>query len=166
MACSLSHAYISSILYFRTVCNHLPAYIVKIQNKVHSLKGWVYIICILNLFRINNCHLAFDIISLLGRILRWPRSVTAISICSRPFQFYSREFQFTYGNFNFSSNKLKVHCRLYPIRQHERLSIKLRKLQQAKSSWRNIARNVNLAQPSTSAHSAPRIDIVQNNDVR
>ena len=116
--------------------------------------------------------MAFDIISLLGRILRWPKSVTAISIysvisiCSRQFQFYSRQFQFTYGNFNFSSNKLQVHCRLYPIRQHERLSIKLlRKFQQAKSSRKNTARNVNLSQPSTSAHSAPRINNVQNNDV-
>ena len=106
-------------------------------------------------------------------ILWWPKSVTAISICSRQFQFvhgnfnlltaisicsrqfqfYSRQFQFTHGNFNFSSNKPQLHCRLYPIRQHKRLSIKLRKLQQAKSSRKNTARNnVNLAQSSTSAH--------------
>ena len=111
--------------------------------------------------------------------------LAAISICSRQFQFtrgnfslftaisilltavaiYSRQLQFTHGNFNFSSNKPQVHCRLYPIRQHERLSIKLRKLQQAKSSRKNTARNVNLAQPSTSAHSAPRINNVQNSDV-
>ena len=32
--------------------------------------------------------------------LRWPKSVTAISICSRQFQFYSRQFQFVHGNFN------------------------------------------------------------------
>ena len=83
----------------------------------------------------------------------------------RQFQFYSRQLQFTNNNFNFSSNKPQVHCRLYPIRQHERLSIKLRKLQQAKSSRKNTARNVNLAQSSTSAHSAPRINNVQNSDV-
>ena len=70
-----------------------------------------------------------------------------------------------YSNFNFSSNKPQVHCRLYPIRQHERLSIKLRKLEQAKSSRKNTARNVNLAQPSASAQSAPRINNVQNSDV-
>ena len=91
--------------------------------------------------------------------------LAAISICSRQFQFYSRQLQFTNNNFNFSCNKPQVHCRLYPIRQHERLSIKLRKLQQARSSRKNNARNVNLAQPSTSAHSAPRINNVQNSDV-
>ena len=91
--------------------------------------------------------------------------LTAISICSRQFQFYSRQLQFTHGNFNFSSNKPQVHCRFYSIRQHERLSIKLRKLQQAKPSRKNTVRNVNLAQPSTSAHSAPRINNVQNSDV-
>ena len=91
--------------------------------------------------------------------------VTAISIGSRQFQFYSRQLQFTHSNFNFSSNRPQVHCRLYPIRQHERLSFKLRKLQQAKSSRKNTARNVNLAQPFTSAHSAPRINNVQNSDV-
>ena len=91
--------------------------------------------------------------------------LAAISIGLRQFQFYSRQSQFTHGNFNFSSNKPQVHCRLYPIRQHERLSIKLRKLQQAKSSRKNTARNVNLAQPSASAQSAPRINNVQNSDV-
>ena len=41
-------------------------------------------------------------------------------------------------------------------RRTERLSIKLGKLQQTKSSRKDTARNVNLAQPSTSVHSAPR----------
>jgi len=82
----------------------------------------------------------------------------------------SRQFQFVHGNFNLLTAISKVHCRLYPIRQHEsRLSIKLRKLQQAKSSRKNTARNnVNLAQSSTSAHSAPRITCCNNvhyNDV-
>ena len=44
-------------------------------------------------------------------------------------------------------------------RRTERLSIKLRKLQQAKSSRKNTVRNVNLAQPPT------RINSVQNSDV-
>ena len=50
-------------------------------------------------------------------------------------------------------------------RRTQRLSIKLRKLKQTKSSRKDTARNVNLAQPSTSAHSAPRINNVQNSDV-
>ena len=50
-------------------------------------------------------------------------------------------------------------------RRTERLSIKLRKLQPTKSSRKDTARNVNLAQPSTSTHSAPRINNVQNSDV-
>ena len=100
-------------------------------------------------------------------VLRWPKSVTAISICSRQFQFVYGNFNFTRGNFNFSSNKPQLHCKLYPIREHEsRLSIKLRKLQQAKSSRKNTARNnVNLAQSSTSTHSALRINNVHYNDV-
>ena len=53
----------------------------------------------------------------------------------------------------------------YHQRRTERLSIKLRKLQQTESSRKDTARNVNLAQPSTSAHSAPRINNVQNSDV-
>ena len=53
-------------------------------------------------------------IKLLWSILRWPKSVTAISICSRQFQFThgnfnlltaistcSRQFHFPHGNFNF-----------------------------------------------------------------
>ena len=66
------------------------------------------------------------------RILRRPKTVTAISICSRQFQFYLRQFQFVHGNFNlltaisiysvgnfnFSSNKPQVRCRLFLIRQH------------------------------------------------
>ena len=32
--------------------------------------------------------------------LRWPKSVTAISICSRQFQFAHGSFNFTHGNFN------------------------------------------------------------------
>ena len=111
----------------------------------------------------------FTAISICSRQFQFTRGnfnlFTAISICSRQFQFYSRQLQFTHGNFNSSSNKPQVHCRLYLIRQHERLSIKLRKLQQAKSSRKNTARNVNLAQPSTSGHSAPRINNVQNSDV-
>ena len=48
-------------------------------------------------------------------MLRWPKSVTTISVCSRQFQFAqgnfnlptaisicSRQFQFTHGNFNFT----------------------------------------------------------------
>ena len=68
------------------------------------------------------------------RILRRPKTVTAISICSRQFQFRFTHgnFNFTYGNFNlltaisiysvgnfnFSSNKPQVRCRLFLIRQH------------------------------------------------
>ena len=32
--------------------------------------------------------------------VRWPKSVTAISICSRQFQFVPGNFNFTHGNFN------------------------------------------------------------------
>ena len=39
--------------------------------------------------------------NILGRFLRWPKSVTAISISSRQFQLRSRQFQFHHGNFNF-----------------------------------------------------------------
>ena len=35
-----------------------------------------------------------------GSIIRWPKSVTAISICSRQFQFAHGNFNFTHGNFN------------------------------------------------------------------
>ena len=53
------------------------------------------------------------------------------------------------------------------VKFHQRRtdSIKLRKLQPTKSSRKDTARNVNLAQPSTSTHSAPRINNVQNSDV-
>ena len=72
--------------------------------------------------RVRQQFVSFD-------FLRWPKSVTAISICSRQFQFHSRQFQFLptaisiYGNFKFSSNKPQVHCTLFqePITRSEQL---------------------------------------------
>ena len=40
--------------------------------------------------------------------LRWPKSVTAISICSRQFQFAHGSFNFAHGSFNFAHGNFNL----------------------------------------------------------
>ena len=51
-------------------------------------------------------------------LLRWPKSVTAISISSRQFQFHHGNFNFVHGNFNFVT-AVSISPRQFQLRSRQ-----------------------------------------------